>query len=218
MMRGAIPMLKSQPCDHRLCHVNLVKRRLHNRDSERSWQDLRYLASHETVNLTNRQADVALRLVDDRSTLPEHLFGIRLHDVHRGVYIAPELLRRHETGKCGPLKWVLKVEDGVPPDWAQYDLAADAATALKVTEVHVQVAAVKASMGVTILPCFIGDSDPGLVRVPGTAISRYGTLWLLTHGEPRKPNAFGCSQSSFESVFQIMLICLQAWSLRQRVI
>jgi hypothetical protein len=33
---------------------------------------------------------------------------------------------------------------------------------------------------------FIGDADPLLVRVPGTDLHMYGTLWLLTQGETRK--------------------------------
>jgi hypothetical protein len=38
----------------------------------------------------------------------------------------------------------------------------------------------------TTLPCFVGDADPLLVRVPGTDLHMYGTLWLLTQGETRK--------------------------------
>jgi DNA-binding transcriptional LysR family regulator len=36
------------------------------------------------------------------------------------------------------------------------------------------------------LPCFVGDTDPLLTRVPGSGLDRHGTLWLLTHGETRK--------------------------------
>ncbi|MEP6566054.1 MAG: LysR family transcriptional regulator, partial [Mesorhizobium sp.] len=35
-------------------------------------------------------------------------------------------------------------------------------------------------------PCFVGDTDPLLVRVPGTNLPVHGTLWLLTLGETRK--------------------------------
>ena len=38
----------------------------------------------------------------------------------------------------------------------------------------------------TTLPCFVGDADPLLARVPGTDLHMYGTLWLLTQGETRK--------------------------------
>ena len=37
-----------------------------------------------------------------------------------------------------------------------------------------------------MLPCFVGDADPLLSRVPGTALHHHGTLWLLTHGDTRK--------------------------------
>ncbi len=38
----------------------------------------------------------------------------------------------------------------------------------------------------TTLPCFVGDADPLLARVPGTVLRMHGTLWLLTQGETRK--------------------------------
>src|SRR3546814_17115697 len=41
-------------------------------------------------------------------------------------------------------------------------------------------------LGITTLPCFVGDADPLLVRVPGTDLHLHGTLWLLTQGETRK--------------------------------
>ncbi|KWV55540.1 hypothetical protein AS156_05655 [Bradyrhizobium macuxiense] len=36
------------------------------------------------------------------------------------------------------------------------------------------------------MPCFVGDSKPLLVRVPGTGLHMHVTLWLLTQGETRK--------------------------------
>ncbi|MCY1382202.1 hypothetical protein D9M69_701980 [compost metagenome] len=38
----------------------------------------------------------------------------------------------------------------------------------------------------TTLPCFVGDADPLLARVPGSDLHEHGTLWLLTQGETRK--------------------------------
>jgi DNA-binding transcriptional LysR family regulator len=38
----------------------------------------------------------------------------------------------------------------------------------------------------TALPCFVGDPDPLLIRVPGTGPHLHGTVWLLTQGETRK--------------------------------
>jgi len=55
-----------------------------------------------------------------------------------------------------------------------------------VTDAAAQVVAVQQGLGVTTLPCFVGDADPTLVRVPGTEMHLYGTIWLLTQGETRK--------------------------------
>lgn len=44
----------------------------------------------------------------------------------------------------------------------------------------------KPPIGISTLPCFVGDADPLLPRVPGTELHLYGTVWLLTQGETRK--------------------------------
>ena len=49
-----------------------------------------------------------------------------------------------------------------------------------------QLAAVRQGLGMTTLPCFVGDADPLLARVPGTNLHMHGTVWLLTQGETRK--------------------------------
>ena len=46
-------------------------------------------------------------------------------------------------------------------------------------------AAVRQGIGITTLPCFVGDADPLLVRVPDTDLHLYGTVWLLTQGFSR---------------------------------
>ena len=59
-------------------------------------------------------------------------------------------------------------------------------SAVQYTEGETQVAAVRQGLGLTILPCFVGDADPPLIRAPGTGLHMHGTLWLLTQGETRK--------------------------------
>lgn len=54
------------------------------------------------------------------------------------------------------------------------------------TDGEAQIAAVRQGLGITTLPCFIGDSDSALVRAPGSELHLYGTLWLLTQGDTRK--------------------------------
>jgi hypothetical protein len=47
-----------------------------------------------------------------------------------------------------------------------------------------------------MLPCFVGDADPMLVGVPGTARQMLETLWLLTRDKTRKTKRLRSSPSS----------------------
>ena len=148
--------------------------------------ELHLVTSYDLVNLTKRQADVALRLVYDRNTLPQNLYGAGLQDVYRGLYISRDRMTAERQSASATLKWILKEEDGAPPEWAQKVPLAMDAVPYVVSDLAAQLAAVKVGIGVTILPCFVGDNDNSLTRVPEIGINHYGKLWLLTHGETRK--------------------------------
>ena len=46
--------------------------------------------------------------------------------------------------------------------------------------------AVETGIGVTRMPCFIGDKTPGLVRLPDVPLMPYLAIWVLTHADLRK--------------------------------
>lgn len=148
--------------------------------------ELRVISSYQIVNLTMRQADVAIRLVYDQTALPQHLIGSRLQDVFRGVYVAASLVDPVQGDDLSDVRWVLKEEDGAVPDWAAIPGLGTKLPPVIVSDLSSQLAAAKARMGATILPCFIGDADPLLVRLPGSVTEHYGTIWLLTLDESRK--------------------------------
>jgi DNA-binding transcriptional LysR family regulator len=146
--------------------------------------ELEIISSYELVNLTKRQADVAIRLVYDQKTLPQHLFGTRLQDFYAGVYVSRALLRSNIDAEKPVIKWILKEEE--LPEWAiKHDITTNQ-TPFKTSDMSTQIAAVKAGIGMTVLPCFLGDADASLKRVPGSSIHHYGNLWFLSHGETRK--------------------------------
>ncbi|MVO17871.1 LysR family transcriptional regulator [Rhodobacteraceae bacterium CY05] len=148
--------------------------------------ELQIVTSYEAVNLTTRQADLAIRLVYDQLTLPQHLFGTRLQNVHRSVYISRELQNRILNNSQSSARWILKEEDGPAPSWAANAELETGGPPINVSDMASQLSAVRAGMGVTILPCFVGDLDRSLARAPGSINKYYGTLWVLTHGETRK--------------------------------
>jgi DNA-binding transcriptional LysR family regulator len=63
--------------------------------------EIEILSSDEPVNLTNRQADVAIRVVYERSTLPLNLHGLKGPEVFGGVYMSRDLLAAWRAGRRG---------------------------------------------------------------------------------------------------------------------
>src|SRR6201982_2272094 len=121
------------------------------------------LSSGELVNLTNREADVAIRVVYDRKTLPLNLHGLKGPELFGGVYMSRDRLGAGRGGAPSPT--------GVP---------------FRTTDGEAQIAAVRQGLGITTLPCFVGDADSLLARVPDTDLHMHGTVWLLTQGETRQ--------------------------------
>jgi DNA-binding transcriptional LysR family regulator len=147
--------------------------------------EMEVLSSSELANLTNREADVAIRVVYDRKTLPLNLHGLKGPELFGGVYISRDRLSAWHAGEPDPLRWIVISHHGVP-DWAREGELRTAGVPFRVTDGEAQIAAVRQGLGLTTLPCFVGDADPLLVRAPGADLHLYGTLWLLTQGETRK--------------------------------
>ena len=147
--------------------------------------EMEILSSGELANLTNREADVAIRVVYDRKTLPLNLHGLKGPDIFGGIYMSRDRLVAWRGGVPDPVRWIVISIHGIP-DWAHEGEVRTAGVPFRVTDAEAQIVAVRQGLGLTTLPCFVGDADPLLARVPGTHLHMYGTLWLLTQGETRK--------------------------------
>jgi DNA-binding transcriptional LysR family regulator len=147
--------------------------------------ELEILSIAEPVNLTNREADVAIRIVFERTALPLNLHGLKGPELFSGVYIARDLLAAWRAGATDRIRWIVISQHGIP-DWARAGEIRTTDVPFKTTDGEAQIVAVRQGLGITTLPCFVGDADPLLVRVPGTPLHKHGTLWLLSHGETRK--------------------------------
>jgi DNA-binding transcriptional LysR family regulator len=147
--------------------------------------EMEILSSGELANLTNREADVAIRVVYDRKTLPLNLHGLKGPELFGGVYISRDRLSAWRAGATDPVRWIVISVHGIP-DWTSEGEVRTTEAPFRVMDAEAQLAAVRQGIGITTLPCFVADADPSLVRVPGTDLHMYGTLWLLTQGETRK--------------------------------
>ncbi|WP_131196709.1 LysR family transcriptional regulator [Lichenihabitans psoromatis] len=139
----------------------------------------------EVANLTNREADVAIRFVVDRKTVPLNVHGLMGPELASGIYLSHNLLAAWRAGTHGPIRPIVINDHGIP-DWARAGEIRTTEVPFRAPDAETQIAAVRQGAGLTRLPCFVGDSDPQLTRAPGTRPQLNGVLWLLTYGETRK--------------------------------
>ena len=143
------------------------------------------LSSGELANLTSREADLAIRVVYDRKTLPLNLYGLKGPELFGGVYISRDRLAAWRAEASDPVRWIVISRHGIPA-WAGEGEVRVTGVPFRTTDAAAQIAAVQQGLGIATMPCFVGDADPLMVRVPGTDLHLYGTIWLLTQAETRK--------------------------------
>src|ERR1700743_3263675 len=80
--------------------------------------EMEILSSGELANLTNRDADVAIRVVYDRKPLPLNLHGVKGPDLFGGVYMSRDRLAAWRAGARDPFRWIVISTDGIP-DWVR---------------------------------------------------------------------------------------------------
>jgi DNA-binding transcriptional LysR family regulator len=137
------------------------------------------------ANLTQRQADVAIRIA---SEVPGHLIGARLAPVKHALYASHDFMQR-----VGPDADV----DDLP--WVSYDLAVfrgldqyldayhpHARVHMRVPRIDMLLTALEGGAGVSSLQCIAGDRSPLLRRV-GDIRGGWDDyhLWVLTHPQLR---------------------------------
>ena len=147
--------------------------------------EMEILPSDEPVNLTNREADVAVRVVYDRKTLPPNLHGLMGPELAGGVYMSRDLLVAWRAGAVDRVRWIVRSQHGVSA-WAREGEVPSAEVPFRTADAGSQIAAVRLGLGMAPLDCFVGDADPLLVKAPGAALHVHGTLWILTQGDARK--------------------------------
>lgn len=142
--------------------------------------DLELVATNDTLNLAQREADVAIRFSKDP---PETLVGRRFIDQKGAVYATPELIAGDPGGEA-PLDWVKFAHWPGPPAEIKA-VRPNLRVRLTVDDMAAAIGAVRAGIGATRMACFLGDTDPALVRVPGMPRFDYLPLWLFTHADLR---------------------------------
>jgi len=142
--------------------------------------ELNIQVTNNSVRLSEREADIAIRQTNKPS---ETLIGTRLTTVASAVY--------GEVGYCADVEAGKTAEKWVGVDCCDYHRAwtkqawPQAVHDFYVDETSLTLAALKQGLGVGFLPCFLGDSDPQLIRFRQPEPQHELGLWLLYHRDLR---------------------------------
>jgi DNA-binding transcriptional LysR family regulator len=143
---------------------------------------------NQTLNLSRRDADVAIRASD---TPGETLVGRRLATLTWAIYgRAQDGLNPEEAADSDLLfqrDWVTLGDQLGYVKAARYvrDRVAPEKIALKSSAVLGMTEAVEQGLGIGPLPCFIADQRPGLIRLMPPDPDFSTGLWILTHPDIR---------------------------------
>jgi DNA-binding transcriptional LysR family regulator len=135
---------------------------------------LELIAEPRNLSLTRREADIALRLARPES-------GVALtRRIGRLAYAVYGPRRR----KADALAWITYEEGLSHLPQARWIAAQTYETApLLLNDAEAIVQAVRAGLGKSLLPCFVGEREPGLKRLSRVVLAR--DIWLMVHRDLR---------------------------------
>jgi DNA-binding transcriptional LysR family regulator len=139
------------------------------------------IADPRNLSLIKREADIALRLA--RPEKEHGAIARRVGEIAYSVYGPSGAQSRslpwitYESGMSAlpHVSWMAKAIKEEP----------EAGTSLTVNDSDVALHAIRAGVGRSVLPCCIGDREPGLSRLSGRKPALSRELWLLVHPELR---------------------------------
>jgi DNA-binding transcriptional LysR family regulator len=141
----------------------------------------------KNLDLSKREADVALRALPTGASPPEHLIGRRLVPIVLANYVATAHAERLDPD-CGlpRARWLgsdrprmvasLVASSSYPelPVWGSFD------------SMEVMIEAARAGLGLVMLPTYVGDTDLELQRLGKPDVRHMADFWLLSHADLRE--------------------------------
>ena len=136
------------------------------------------------LDLGRREADIAIRATRKP---PDTSLGKKICDFRFAVFSSPQYIEGKEDIPLAEFDWSLisgTLEWLVPLLWKKR-VQGEARTIFSSSLSMAVINATAEGMGVTMMPCYLGDRDNRLVRVTETIEPLTLELWLLTHPDLR---------------------------------
>lgn len=139
---------------------------------------IEFLTAYEKVDIGRRAADIGIRSA--RPTEP-NLAGRKIGTVAHAIYAGRHLINGVEAGL-----FVGATGEGANVASARWLMAHHGdRIGVRGNDPHSVREMVAAGAGLSVFPCFVGDSDPRLVRVARIITELTTEQWLVSHHEER---------------------------------
>ena len=143
--------------------------------------ELHIVVSNSDASLSQREADVAIRLTNSPT---ETLIGKRIVTVASAIYGSRTYLQQLRHQGKEP-KWIGVECCGFHKTWTKQACGEQSHNFIS-DDTLLTLAAIKEDLGVSILPCFMGDADPALERYDEPDPAYNLGLWVLLHPDLKR--------------------------------
>jgi len=163
---------------------------------------LEFLPEQRPLDIGRREADVAIRITDHP---PESLVGRRLGRYRLAVYASQDYLAHHDPlTRPDSCLWVESGMEIIRGLGFKGRFFADMPMGPRCNNILLQLAAVRSGIGVTLLPCVLGDRDPELQRVGSGEPVDAQDFWLLFHPDLRGVEAVQTLSGFLQARFEML--------------
>lgn len=148
--------------------------------------DINVLMADDLFNLSRREADVALRFMRAGSKPPEDLICRKLATINSCYYASATYLAKHDPWNSdSDARWIGWNDTERFPAWVKASPFPNFPVYGRLDNPVAQSEAARLGMGLTVLPCFLGDSVVGLQRIPRCEPYHSFDFWMLSHPDLR---------------------------------
>ncbi|WP_164115620.1 LysR family transcriptional regulator [Sphingorhabdus sp. Alg239-R122] len=137
--------------------------------------DLTIISSYGFANLDRSEADMVIRGTDKPS---DHLVGRRLFP-----YALSHYCKRGYLDDTPPEKrrWLATAHNWSQDEWKKTSPFSDAPILYAMSDLTMRHKALLAGQGMARTACYMADTEPDLMRLPGAKTVTGQHLWVLTH-------------------------------------
>ena len=137
-------------------------------------------------DLTRREVDIAIRFLGFGAPPPDPLIGRKLGSVASCFYATEDYLNQHDLNDIDTqARWLSWGDQERFPQWVKSSPYPHIPTRFQLDHGGTQIGAALAGMGMTMLPCFLGDNTADLKRVPKAVPCVNHDIWMLSHPDNR---------------------------------